>query len=308
MRVLVTGASGRVGACVTRELLDAGHEVVALDKNPLPDDARERCEVWYENITDRLALLRAARGCQAIVHLAALPNPSPHNDEILTNVNVAGTQYVLAAAEAHGIQRVVLASSCCAFGMVFPKHPFDPQYLPVDDNHPRLPQDLYGLSKLCNEETAATYTRRCGMTTICLRLTAVRHISSEMPPWFMRMFEYSNKHKSNEFWTYIDERDTARAFRLGIEADVEGHHCLIISARDSWTPYDIRELVREHYPQFSQSVENLAPDGVLYDTRHAEEVLGFVAQHSWRDVPEMKALADEILANQHNNKAELAGK
>ena len=300
MRVLVTGVSGRIGGVITRELLEAGHEIVVFDKNPPPDDIRERCEIIYDDITDRLAVLRAARGCKSIVHLAALPGPGTHADETIMRVNVVGTQYVLAAAEAHNIKRVVIASSGCAFGLVFAKHKFDPQYLPMDDDHPRLPQDLYGLSKLCNEETAAAYTRRCGMTTICLRITAVMRTTGELHPWFRRMFEYSNSRRSDDLWNYIEERDLARAFRLSIEAPVEGNHNLIIAARDSWTPYDIRDLIREHYPSLSQYCDRFQADSALYDTRRAEEVIGFVAQHSWRDSPEMKQMADEILADRQS--------
>jgi nucleoside-diphosphate-sugar epimerase len=301
MRVLVTGIAGRIGALVARELLEAGHEIVGFDKNPPHEEFRERVEMFYDDITDRLALLRAARGCEAVVHLAALPSPGPHADETITRVNVVGTQYVLAAAEAHNIKRVVLASSGCVFGLVFAKHKFDPQYLPMDDDHPRLPQDLYGLSKLCNEETAAAYTRRCGMTTICLRITAVMRTTGELHPWFRRMFEYSNVRRSPDLWNYIEERDLARAFRLSIEATVEGHHDIIIAARDSWTPYDIRDLIHEHFPSLSQYCDLFEADSALYDTRRAEEVLGFVAQNSWRDSPEMKQMADEVLANQQRS-------
>lgn len=304
MRVLVTGAAGIVGVTVARNLLEAKHEVVALDKNTLPDDLRGKCEMHYENITDRLAVLRVAAGCDAIAHLAALPNPSKINDETLTHVNIVGTQYVLAAAEAHGIKRVVLASSCCVFGIVFSKKDVAPQYLPIDDDHPRLPEDLYGLSKLCNEETAEAYTRRCGMTTICLRLTGVRPIVGDMPMWLRHSFEHSDRWKSDDFWTYIDQRDTARAFRLSLENEIEGHHRLIIAARDSWTPYDIHDLVNTHFPAFAASVEKLAPDAALYDTSRAEAVLGFVAEHSWRDVPELKALADEVLATRAREQEE----
>lgn len=298
MRVLVTGVSGHVGIAVVRDLLEHGHEIVAFDKAPPRPEIREKCTLIYADITDRLAVLRAAQGCEAIVHLGSLANPHHGNNETLTHVNVCGTQYILAAAEANSIERVVLASSCCVFGLPFARHPIDPQYLPMNDDHPRLPQDLYGLSKVCNEETAAAYTRLCGMTTICLRLTGVRRFSNDLPPWFARMLEYTKYHKNCDLWTYVDERDTARAFRLSIEADVSGHHRLIIAARDSLTPYDIRDLAREHYPALAESVAHFKPHQSLYDTSRAEDVLGFVAQHSWRELPALQKIADEILAAQ----------
>ena len=311
MRVLVTGASGRVGICVTRDLLAAGHSVRAMDKTPLREEARAaiaeemranpqwraRLEIVYDDVTDRVALLRAAQECEAIVHLAALPHPGYGNEERITHINTVGTQYVYATAEALGIRRVTLASSCCVFGMVFAHHQFDPNYLPLNDDHPRLPQDLYGLSKLSNEETAATYWRRAGIASTCLRLTAVMRLSGEHKPWFRRHLEGSCDKRSRDFWTYVDERDTARAFRLSIEkADLEGSHNLIIAARDSYTPYDIRALLHEHYPALDEYSKLSAPRQSAYDTQRAEDVIGWVAEHSWRDAEDGQKVLEELRA------------
>lgn len=301
MKVLVTGTSGKVGAAVAREFLEAGYQVRALDKMPLDHELRARAdeqfpdqlEAVYADITDRLALLRVAEGCDSVAHLAAIPNPQHMNDVLLHN-NVVGTQYVLDAAEAHGIKRVALASSACAFGLVFAKHPFEPQYLPMDENHPDLPQDLYGLSKVMNEMTAASYTRRSGMTTISLRLTAVMNLDGENMHWRKRHLMHGDKWRSNEFWTYIDLRDTARAFRLSIEAPVEGSHTLLIAARDTFSVHDIRDLIRQHFPNLASFCDHLPhPYTSAYDSSRAEELIGFVPQHHWRDVPELKEAETE---------------
>jgi nucleoside-diphosphate-sugar epimerase len=271
---------------------------------PPPSELRERVEIVYGNITDRLDLLRATEGCESIVHLAALPNPQRGNAETITQVNVVGTQYVLDAAEAHDIKRVALASSCCVFGLVFAKHQIDPQYLPMDEDHPCLPQDLYGLSKIANEDYAAAYTRRTGMTTIALRLTGVMRMTGERHPWYRRQFEHSNRWRSNDLWTYVEERDMARAFRLSIEAPVEGHHRLIIAARDSYTPYDVRDAVREHFPTLTEYCDRVGPHDALYNTSRAEEVLGWVPEHSWREVPELAEIAAKVEQEQAEKAAE----
>lgn len=230
MKVLVTGSSGRVGDSVAREFLEHGYTVRGVDKTPPREDLRGRIEVVYADITDRMALLHAAEGCDVVAHLAAIPSPG-RLDDVLFQTNVTGTQYVLDAAAAHGIQRVALASSCCAFGIVFAEHDIDPQYLPMDEAHPTLPQDLYGLSKVLNEETAATYTRRYGMTTVALRLTTVMKLDGERAHWQLRHLQHSANRRAGDLWTYIDLRDAARAFRLAVEAPVEGSHALIIAAR-----------------------------------------------------------------------------
>ena len=298
MKILLTGVSGRVGQNTARELLDNGYAVCGFDRAPLPEDLRGQVEMHYGEITDRYALLRAAAGCEAVVHLAAIPNPGRW-DDMLFPVNVTGTQNVLAAAEAHGIKKFAHASTAAAYGIVYATQPLDPQYLPMDEKHPSLPQDLYGLSKILNEETCATYTRRTGMTTVCLRLTMVLDLEKMATHrWGKRRLQMSREWRDDALWTYIDDRDTARAFRLAIENAPPGHHVALIAARDSLTPYDIRDLVRQHFPAIADQADHLEPHGSCYDTREAERIFGFVAQHSWRDVPELRAVEEEILAEQ----------
>lgn len=197
MKVLITGAAGRIGVATVREFLEHGYHVRALDKMALPEELRaanlkeewrDRLEMIYADVTERLTLLKAAEGCDKIAHLAAIPNPSRTEDRLM-EINVLGTQHVLAAAEANGIQNVALASSACAFGIVFAKHPVQPVYLPMDEEHPCVPQDLYGLSKVVNEQTAATYTRRCGMTTVCLRIGNVMSFDGDNNHWKKRQLQ-----------------------------------------------------------------------------------------------------------------------
>ena len=69
-------------------------------------------------------MLRAAQDCEAIAHLAAIPDPMRGVDQ-LTQINVCGTQYILEAAESNSIERVVLASSAAIYGMVFAAHAVD---------------------------------------------------------------------------------------------------------------------------------------------------------------------------------------
>ena len=294
MRVLVTGTGGRVGSVTAREFLENGYTVRGLDKAPPPDDLRGRMETVYVDLTDRLGLMRAMEGVDAVAHLAAIPAPM-HGEEDIFPVNVTGTQFVLAAAEAHGIPRVALASTCCTYGIYFARHPIDPQYLPMDEQHPTLPQDMYGLSKVLNEETAAAYTRRCGMTTVALRLTTVMDFGNNQHRHWWRRGLASDEDRRNDLWSYVEIRDTARAFRLAIENAPEGtHHTVILAARDSITTHDIRHLVRKHFPALAPQVEHLAPTASLYDTTAAETAIGWVANFNWRNLPEMAEVTPEF--------------
>jgi len=153
----VTGAAGKIGSKTVLELVKHGHTVKALDRRPLPPEVRHTAETIYADLTDALAMLNAVQGCDAVAHIGAIPSPSVPADEVL-RLNVIGTQNILEAAAAHDVPHVVLTSSVGALGFSFPKHPCLPDYLPVDTAHPRRPQDVYGLSKLMNEESAAAMT------------------------------------------------------------------------------------------------------------------------------------------------------
>jgi len=283
MRILVTGAAGKVGRAVVRDLVAAGHQVRALDRSPLPPELRGGVEMEYADITDRIALLRAADGCEAVAHLAAIPNPVADPDGLF-GPNVIGTQYVLAAAEAAGIRRVALASSCSAYGFVFSENGFVPSRIPVSEDTPLLPEDLYGLSKQLSELTAAAYTRKTGMATTCLRPSFV--VDFQTPgPWMRRFLDGSRAATARDLWGYIEVRDVARAFRLALEKVETGHHVLNIVARDLFSAESPRSLVERHHPRLLPCLGEFDFERLgFWSTERAEQVLGFVAEYRWRDV------------------------
>lgn len=285
MKVLVTGGAGNVGSFVARDLLDAGHSVRILDRSAPPADLRDRCDVVYADITDRLALLRACEGIEAIAHLAAIPNPMGRNESELFAPNVLGTQYVLEAAAAHDITRVALASSISIYGFAFQKSgDLQPDYLPIDVAHPLPIEDVYALSKLCNELTAQMFSRRLGMATTCLRLAWVVDLQKQNR-WVRRRVENAGDFKDNGFWSYVDVRDAARAFRLALEKVESGHHVLLLTARDLLGETAPRELIERHFPDLASSLDgdfDFARYG-FWDTRPASELLGWESQFHWRD-------------------------
>ncbi len=292
MKILVTGAAGVVGQFVARELLDHGHEVRALDVKNVPADLRGRVEMVYDNISDRLAMLRAVEGCDAVAHLAAVSHPMDGREAEIYLSNVVGTQYVLAAAESADIKRVVLASSCSIYGAPFAKNPFQFDYLPVDVAHPQRPEDLYAVSKAANELTAAAITRRSGMATTCLRINNVMSLHGRRRGWMKRNLSGAHEHRSPDLWHYIDIRDVGRAFRLALERVETGHHTPIIVSRDLWATRGKRELIEKHHPELSRWLDgdwDFETYG-FYDSKNAEALFGFVAEHNWRDDEELKEL------------------
>ena len=138
MKIAVTGGSGRVGKGVLDLALAQGHQVVNIDRvvRPPADLAgRPNLTCVQADITDYEALVSALRGCDALIHLAAIPAPGSLPDHVVHNNNVTGSYNALRAAVEAGIQRICQASSVNATGLAYSRWPrFD--YFPLDERTP----------------------------------------------------------------------------------------------------------------------------------------------------------------------------
>ncbi len=113
MKVLVTGASGFVGAAIVRRLLAAGHDVRALLRVGSPTDNIRGLEVETVagDLLDHASLTRAIRGCDALFHCAADYRIWVRDPERMFRINVDGTRALMLAALEAGVRRVVYTSS-----------------------------------------------------------------------------------------------------------------------------------------------------------------------------------------------------
>ncbi|MGP1273479.1 MAG: NAD-dependent epimerase/dehydratase family protein [Phycisphaerales bacterium] len=148
MRVLVTGATGFTGGRLVEMCRERGRTVVALAR-PSADTARIEsagAEIHRGDVTDAESVLAAARGCEEIYHIAALYRSAKHADSVYHDVNVGGTAHVLEAARRLGVRRVVHCSTVGVHGKV--------ASLPVDENAPFAPGDIYQRTKLEGERLA----------------------------------------------------------------------------------------------------------------------------------------------------------
>jgi nucleoside-diphosphate-sugar epimerase len=171
MRVLITGGTGLIGKATVERLLHNGHDVRVVDLKP--DGEIKGAEYIQGNILEYDDLLQHMRGCDAVIHLAAIRAPILAPGHEVFQVNVAGTFNVFEAAAASGIRRVVQASSINAFGNFYSIVELEPQYLPMDEAHPRLTTDPYSLSKQMDEDIGEYYWRREGISSVALRFPAV---------------------------------------------------------------------------------------------------------------------------------------
>jgi len=280
MKAAVTGGNGLVGKYVAKELMNHGWEVCILDSKL--DDSSD-LEQHQVDIRDSHAVYQALKGCDAVVHLAAIGAPRYVPDEELLKINVIGSYNVVDAAGKHGIKKVVIASSDSAYGFAWSLNKPKPDYLPVDEAHRDMPDDEYGMSKVMIEKMADTMVLRYPFMTIAtLRIT---HIISEAvyqdDEMMADLFGQPDKGPTN-LWAYVDARDAAEAFRLGIEREFAGHEVFLITAKDTRSTMNSREIAEAYYPGVPMK-EDWDAYQSFENCDKAASVLGFEPKYSWRD-------------------------
>lgn len=157
MNILLTGGAGYIGSHVAISLLQAGHTPIIFDNfcNSSPAVSDQLNELAGKPIkivrgdvrdADQLRALLASEAVEAVVHLAGLKAVSESVADPLTyySNNVAGTLALLGAMEATGVRRIVFSSSATVYG--------EPQYLPIDEKHPKQAVNPYGQTKLICEQ------------------------------------------------------------------------------------------------------------------------------------------------------------
>jgi UDP-glucose 4-epimerase len=287
-RAFVTGASGRLGQAVVEELLAHDYEVVGADRaSPLDGEVarstgvRKRAFQFAQvDLVDVDKVAGAMSGAQAVIHLGAIPGPNRHPDEVVFGNNTRATFAVLQAARLNGVRKAVIASSISALGPSFSPEPTTPLYAPVDEDHPLLCADPYGLSKEVDERTAAMFHRRFGLSVAALRFSFVaRPDEAEESAARVRRNPAGS---TRTLWSYVDIRDAATAARLALEADGLLFEVFNITAADTLSDIPTAELLRE----FAPSVEIRRPmpgNASAYSIEKARRMLGYEPAHSWRD-------------------------
>ena len=168
MRVLVTGGGGFIGSHLAERFLRDGHDVRVLDNfssgrrdNLLP--LLSEIELVEGDIQSYERVHTAVRGCDLVVHQAALPSvPRSVQDPLTSNAtNVIGTLNVLLAARDSGVQRVVCASSSSVYGAN--------ETLPKAEHLPVEPISPYAVGKLASEGYCRSFWEVYGLDTVALR-------------------------------------------------------------------------------------------------------------------------------------------
>jgi nucleoside-diphosphate-sugar epimerase len=278
--VLVTGGAGRLGTSVVDRL--AGKcNLSVLDIKPLEGSRADRARQINVSITDYDSLRKAFTGQDAIIHLAAIPNPRTAPPDVTFNNNVQGAWAVLQAAEDAGVKRVVVASSDSVFGLSYNPPDWPPKYLPVDEAHPTRPTEFYSLSKQVTETISESYAHRKK-----LQVLAIRPVHIVFPPEYPELEARGSDPQNYHFWAYVSPEDVAQGFDLAMRCDYKGYEVFTISAANGLNPRPTLEMARERWgtlPEIRKpEIFKKDPFASVIDISAARDRLGYQPTSDWR--------------------------
>ncbi len=268
MRIAITGGSGRIGQATIKLALAEGHSVVNLDQTSPPDSGEQPGVAFIQtDLTDYGAVEQALQGCDAVIHLGAIPSPNRHPAHVVHNNNVVCSYNILIAAAELGINKVCQASSVNATGLSYSRQPhFD--YLPLDEKHPTYNEDPYSLSKWICELQADSVARRYETMTISsLRFSWVIDATAA------NIFEDIQNQIKN-LWAYTNLQAAARSCLLGVKAGYKGHEVFYIVAPHVIVETPSLELAREYYPEVPLK-PGFGDRQSFFDSSKAERLLGW---------------------------------
>ncbi len=269
MKIALTGSSGLVGQAIIRHALARGHDLVLIDRVPPPEGQDPALPFIQAEITDYDALLAAFRGCDAVIHMAAIPSPGRHPDHVVHNNNVVGSYNALRAAAENGILRVCQASSVNAIGHTYSRKPrYD--YFPIDEAHPNYGEDPYSLSKwICEEQGRSLARRYERMSIASMRFHYVTPSVEQAISTHAPIAEYGNFLWA---WTHIDA--AADACLLSLEASFTGHEAFFIVSPKTFSPTPSLELAAKHFPEIPIRGD-LSGHNSFFTSAKAERLLGW---------------------------------
>lgn len=296
MKLLVTGASGRIGrALVVRLALE--HQVLGLDVQP------SSTAHFVGDLADAALLRRALRGVDAVLHCAALhaPQVGLRDEAEFLRVNVQATELLAREACAAGVGHLVYTSTTALYGAVPSTAPDGlDAALWLDEHTPPRPHSIYHHSKLAAEAALARWAAAGAFGLTVLRMG--RCFAEPAPEMAI-----ARLHRG------IDARDVAEAHALAVATaaaatGVATQRCYVISGA---TPFkradaprlarDAAALIRERVPELAAAFDARGwslPPRILRvsDPARAMAELGWRPRHGWTEVlAQLDAQSSEVL-------------
>lgn len=286
-KIIITGGAGLLGSHVVREMAEHA-QITTLDiKEP---EAKSQGGQDHINlsITNYEEIKKALTGHDAVIHLAAIPNPREADAKTTFNNNVEGAWTVLQAAEDAGIKRVVVASSDSVFGLSYNPPDWPPQFLPVDETHPTRPTEVYSLSKKITETISESFAAKGKMEVL-----AIRPCHIVFPRGYGELEARGQDLENYHFWAWVDPKDVAQAFRLAVHtSDYNGFDVYTVAAEEGLNTKPTLELAAARWKNMPvirrPEIYDSCNTASILDISKIKDRLGFVPTVS-RDALLLKA-------------------
>ncbi|WP_028671895.1 NAD-dependent epimerase/dehydratase family protein [Saccharospirillum impatiens] len=293
MRILFTGGSGKAGKHAIAHLIEQGHRVTNADLVRLDMPGVDSLQVDLTDAGQVFNALHAYAGFDelepgtgvpaydAVVHFAAIPAILFRPDNETYRINTLSTYNVLDAATKLGIRKVIFASSETTYGICFADGEKKPDYIPIDEEHPTVPEDSYAMSKVVNEATARSFQARTGIDIYGLRINNViePHEYKTNFPAFMT----DPALRRRNIFAYIDARDLGHMVDCCLKTDGLGYQVFNVANDDLSVGISTEEVISRFY-QGVPKKRNMGTDETFYANNKAKQLVGFSPAHSWRDV------------------------
>ncbi len=286
--VIVTGGSGKAGSVVIKELIAHGYSVLNVDlaapREPLclhlKADLTDMGQVM-DALARHAGMVDRRRGPlpapDAVIHMAGITAPALLPDHVTFQINTISTYNVFNAATRLGLKRVVWTSSETAFGLPLTRNP--PQFAPMTEEHPAVPESGYALGKVLQEQMAREMNRWCPQTSfIGFRLS---HVFDEADYGPIPTFWDDPATRKWNLWSWVDRRDVAAACRLALEAKISGAEIFTIAAADTIMKQTNAELMQAYYPHVPLRGD-IGAHTTLLSIDKARRMLGYNPRHTWR--------------------------
>jgi nucleoside-diphosphate-sugar epimerase len=289
--LVVTGGLGGAGRWVVDRLAKEPYDIVAVDRElptGTPPDSVEFRAVDLVDAGETTDLMLSVDP-DAVVHLAAIPDPLNHAGERVYRNNVLSTYNVLNAAGRVGAD-VTWTSSESAYGFPFAESVRTPDALPIEEHHPLRPADPYGLSKVTGEETAKTIVRRDGISVCSVRPSWVQYPGEYVVTEIREAFELDALAADPEgavgggpgnYWSYVDVRDLADLIARSLTVDIEGHEAVHCHAPDNFLGEETTDLFAALLGEVPDTC-SLSGEASAFSLAKAEDLFGWTPTHDWR--------------------------
>jgi nucleoside-diphosphate-sugar epimerase len=251
MKVLVTGATGLIGAEVVQVLAQRGYEVVATGRRAEPRFGEGLCVALHRlDLFDRQGTRQIMQGVDAVVHMANLVGWTEKDLTVGLLGNMQVHLNVIQGAIEAGVKKFVFAGSVHAFNGVYcdgTRRPgYTVPYLPLDGQVPLHAMSPYGMSKQFCEHVLGEMSPRCGMASVLLRLPLV--VSHHRAEDFRAGKGQTHAGSISDGFAYMSVKDCATLVEAILRSQWSGLRVYFPASLNNALGLTARDAIEQHYP------------------------------------------------------------